>query len=195
MHGTYRALPPLVTRVLALLALAILIGAPAATGTARAGDCGYASIDQGGGASGGDNWAVAGDGAHCHAGPTHRPKPPPRPGPPPTSPSPPASSPPPRSATPKPAVQKPVVPESTPAPASSPTPTPRAPAPAPPAAKPEPKPKPTPSRTTEKPQPVTYPSYRAQPRKSPPRNGPSIVTLTLLITAPAVLAAAALRPR
>jgi hypothetical protein len=42
---------------------------------------------------------------------------------------------------------------------------------------------------------VAYPSYRAKPRKSPPRDGPSIVTLMLLITAPAVLAVAALRPR
>ncbi|MCX4672034.1 hypothetical protein OG453_36065 [Streptomyces sp. NBC_01381] len=45
------------------------------------------------------------------------------------------------------------------------------------------------------PAPVSYPSYRTAPRKTPPRSGPSLVSLTLLVTAPAVLAAAALRPR
>ncbi|GGV21159.1 hypothetical protein GCM10010245_35630 [Streptomyces spectabilis] len=40
-----------------------------------------------------------------------------------------------------------------------------------------------------------YPAYHTAPRKSPPRDGPSLVHLTLLITAPAVLAVAALRPR
>ncbi|MEV8022850.1 hypothetical protein AB0O76_42450 [Streptomyces sp. NPDC086554] len=42
---------------------------------------------------------------------------------------------------------------------------------------------------------MSYPSYRPAPRKAPPRSGPSLVSLTLLVTAPAVLAAAALRPR
>ncbi|MFG2502787.1 hypothetical protein ACGFSB_31830 [Streptomyces sp. NPDC048441] len=42
---------------------------------------------------------------------------------------------------------------------------------------------------------MSYPSYRTAPRKSPPPSGPSLVSLTLLITAPAVLAVAALRPR
>ncbi|WP_281292893.1 hypothetical protein [Streptomyces alboniger] len=42
---------------------------------------------------------------------------------------------------------------------------------------------------------MTYPSYNAPTRKRPPRDGPSLVSLTLLITAPAVLAVAALRPR
>ncbi|MEU4999255.1 MULTISPECIES: hypothetical protein [unclassified Streptomyces] len=42
---------------------------------------------------------------------------------------------------------------------------------------------------------MSYPSYRTAPRKTPPRSGPSLVSLTLLVTAPAVLAAAALRPR
>ncbi|MGW2228504.1 hypothetical protein [Streptomyces formicae] len=42
---------------------------------------------------------------------------------------------------------------------------------------------------------MTYPAYHAPPRKHPPRSGPSLVSLTLLITAPAVLAVAALRPR
>ncbi|WP_369216696.1 hypothetical protein, partial [Streptomyces flavofungini] len=71
MRGTYRAVPPLVTRVFALLALALLLGASSATGAAVAGDCAIASIDQSGGAPGGDNWAVAGDGAHCHTGRPH----------------------------------------------------------------------------------------------------------------------------
>ncbi|MFJ4774482.1 hypothetical protein ACIP88_36175 [Streptomyces uncialis] len=42
---------------------------------------------------------------------------------------------------------------------------------------------------------VTYPRYRPTVRRAQPRQGPSLVSLTLLITAPAVLAAAALRPR
>ncbi|WP_258022213.1 hypothetical protein [Streptomyces anatolicus] len=42
---------------------------------------------------------------------------------------------------------------------------------------------------------MTYPAYHAPSRNRPPRGGPSLVSLTLLITAPAVLAVAALRPR
>ncbi|MEU7583210.1 hypothetical protein AB0B50_37175 [Streptomyces sp. NPDC041068] len=42
---------------------------------------------------------------------------------------------------------------------------------------------------------MTYPAYRTPPRKRPARSGPSLVSLTLLVTAPAVLAVAALRPR
>ncbi|MFD0030135.1 hypothetical protein ACFVJK_17970 [Streptomyces sp. NPDC127172] len=42
---------------------------------------------------------------------------------------------------------------------------------------------------------MSYPAYRRAPRKAPPSGGPSLVSLTLLITAPAVLAVAALRPR
>ncbi|MFE5689092.1 hypothetical protein [Streptomyces sp. NPDC056512] len=61
-------------------------------------------------------------------------------------------------------------------------------APPPPAPKPTVRPKPSPT-------PVSYPEYRPAPRKAPPRGGPSLVSLTLLITAPAVLAVAALRPR
>ncbi|MEU6121602.1 hypothetical protein [Streptomyces sp. NPDC047123] len=45
------------------------------------------------------------------------------------------------------------------------------------------------------PTPVSYPEYETPTRKRPPRSGPSLVSLTLLITAPAVLAVAALRPR
>ncbi|MFE7244384.1 hypothetical protein [Streptomyces sp. NPDC057580] len=41
---------------------------------------------------------------------------------------------------------------------------------------------------------MAIPTYRKTPRKVP-RHGPSLVTLTLLITAPAVFAVAVLRPR
>ncbi|MFF4077813.1 hypothetical protein ACFYZN_00225 [Streptomyces sp. NPDC001777] len=44
------------------------------------------------------------------------------------------------------------------------------------------------------PRPVALPTYRKPPRKVP-RRGASLVTLTLLITAPAVFAVAVLRPR
>ncbi|WAL99379.1 hypothetical protein [Streptomyces sp. Je 1-369] len=72
MHGTPRALSPLVTRVLALVALALLLGASSAVGSASADACAYASVDQG--ATGGGTVAVAGDGADCYAGPTHPPE-------------------------------------------------------------------------------------------------------------------------
>ncbi|EFE79182.1 hypothetical protein K7395_34180 [Streptomyces filamentosus] len=45
-----------------------------------------------------------------------------------------------------------------------------------------------------KPRPVALPTYRKPTRKEP-RSGPSLVSLTLLITAPAVFAVAVLRPR
>ncbi|MFF3729134.1 hypothetical protein ACFYXM_02070 [Streptomyces sp. NPDC002476] len=41
---------------------------------------------------------------------------------------------------------------------------------------------------------MTYPDHR-RPSRKVPRHGPSLVTLTLLITAPAVFAVAVLRPR
>ncbi|MFI5995426.1 hypothetical protein ACIBAC_26730 [Streptomyces sp. NPDC051362] len=69
------------------------------------------------------------------------------------------------------------------------------PAPVPPP-RPTPKPEPTASaRPTPAPAPVSYPAYRPAPHKHQPRSGPSLVSFTLLITAPAVLAVAALRPR
>ncbi|MEV0503345.1 hypothetical protein AB0I84_37915, partial [Streptomyces spectabilis] len=58
-----------------------------------------------------------------------------------------------------------------------------------------PRPTPSPRRPDRAPEAVHYPAYHTAPRKSPPRDGPSLVHLTLLITAPAVLAVAALRPR
>lgn len=69
-------------------------------------------------------------------------------------------------------------------PAAEPTPKP-APKPVP-----EPHPAPRPSAT-----PVTYPSYRSHPVKHRVRGTTSPVTYVLLITAPAVVAVAALRPR
>ncbi|WP_306337611.1 hypothetical protein [Streptomyces sp. KL118A] len=177
--------------MLALLALALLLGASSAVGSASADDCAYASIDQGGSTSGG-TVVVAGDGADCHAGPTHRPKPPPPPPEPPPPPPPPPPTP--RAPEPPPPPPAPAPPKPTVRPAPPPPPPPaRAAAPAP-APKPEPKPKPS-VRPPKPPKRVTYPEYHAPPRKSPPRHGPSLVSLTLLVTAPAVLAVAALRPR
>ncbi|MER5400294.1 hypothetical protein [Streptomyces sp. NPDC002599] len=64
------------------------------------------------------------------------------------------------------------------------------------APRPAPKPAPTPSaRPAPAPVPVSYPAYRTPPHKHAPGGGPSLVSFTLLITAPAVLAVAALRPR
>ncbi|MGW0968071.1 hypothetical protein [Streptomyces sp. NPDC002516] len=63
-----------------------------------------------------------------------------------------------------------------------------------PAPKPPPPPPPSP-RPAPAPVPVSYPAYRTPPHKHAPRGGPSLVSFTLLITAPAVLAVAALRPR
>ncbi|MEU5473159.1 hypothetical protein [Streptomyces lydicus] len=100
--------------------------------------------------------------------PTHRaPAPaPPRPAPPPPPPPPPRTSPPP-----------------------PPPPTPHA--------RPRPAPPPPPARRTVRRPPSPAPVLpRSYVRAShPPRSGRSIVTTTLLITAPAVLAGAALRPR
>jgi outer membrane biosynthesis protein TonB len=59
---------------------------------------------------------------------------------------------------------------------------------------PKPKPKPTPTPTpsaTARPHVLAY----AGPPAGPPHEGASLVTLTLLITAPAILAVAALRPQ
>ncbi|MGW2088578.1 hypothetical protein [Streptomyces sp. NPDC001880] len=63
---------------------------------------------------------------------------------------------------------------------------------------PTPAPTPTPTRsarpTPPSPRPVALPAHRKPPRKAV-RHGTSLVTLTLLITAPAVFAVAVLRPR
>lgn len=42
---------------------------------------------------------------------------------------------------------------------------------------------------------MSYPAYRAPARRHSTRSGPSLVSLTLLVTVPALLAVAALRPR
>jgi hypothetical protein len=42
---------------------------------------------------------------------------------------------------------------------------------------------------------VSYPPYRVSVRKRTVRSGPSLVSFTLLVTVPAVIAVAALRPR
>ena len=64
---------------------------------------------------------------------------------------------------------------------------PKSPAPARP---PEPAPAPRPSAA-----PVTYPAYHATVRQRPSRGGQSPVTYVLLVTVPALIAVAALRPR
>ncbi|MFE7930072.1 hypothetical protein ACFU6S_15295 [Streptomyces sp. NPDC057456] len=55
---------------------------------------------------------------------------------------------------------------------------------------PPPKPTPRPSAT-----PVSYPAYHASRQQRPVRRGQSPVTYVLLVTVPAVIAVAALRPR
>ncbi|MET7657152.1 hypothetical protein [Streptomyces sp. NPDC005486] len=42
---------------------------------------------------------------------------------------------------------------------------------------------------------MSYPAHHASPRQRPVRHGQSPVTYVLLITVPAVIAVAALRPR
>lgn len=186
VHGPQRTRSALVIRVLALLTLTWIIGgAPASAAVADS--CAYASI----GPDGTDAVAVAG-GDLCTISP-----PPPSPTPPPTPKPPP---PPPPAPPPKPRPKPPPPP-----PPASPTPRPPAVAPPPrpappPARKPKPTPTPTPSPTPKaRPEPsatpVSYPAYHAPTRKHSPRSGPSLVSLTLLVTVPALLAVAALRPR
>lgn len=153
-------------------------------------DCAVASIGQG---DGGSSVAVAGEG-RCGAvvtepepepEPAPPPPPPPRPPAPPPPPTPPPPPPPPPAPAPAPTVPAPAVPVPPPAPTPEPEPEPE-----PEAAPPRPTVRPTPPP----PAPVALPSYRKPPRKQP-RSGPSLVSLTLLITAPAVFAVAVLRPR
>lgn len=189
VHGPQRTRSALVIRVLALLTLTWIIGgAPASAAVADS--CAYASI----GPDGTDAVAVAGGDLCTISPPPPSPTPPPVPKPPP----PPPPAPPPR---PRPKPPPPVPPP--PPPPASPTPRPPAVAPPPrPAPPPAPKPTPTPTpspthKARPKPSatPVSYPAYRAPTRKHSPRSGPSLVSLTLLVTVPALLAVAALRPR
>ncbi|MET7781889.1 MULTISPECIES: hypothetical protein [Streptomyces] len=186
MHGPQRTRSALVIRVLALLTLTWIIGgAPASAAVADS--CAYASI----GPDGTDAVAVAG-GDLCTISPpppsptpppTPKPPPPPPPAPPPKPRPKPPPPPPPASPTPRPpAVAPPPRPAPPPAPKPKPTPT--------PTPSPTPKARPKPSAT-----PVSYPAYHAPTRKHSPRSGPSLVSLTLLVTVPALLAVAALRPR
>ncbi|MFE3082268.1 hypothetical protein ACFXGM_02145 [Streptomyces albidoflavus] len=177
-------------RPFCLVAVACLAWLLTAPPPAHASDCGYASIGDGGES----NVSVSTDG-DCSAGPL-----PPTPAPTPT-PKPPASEPPPPPPPPAPA-PRPEPPKAVEPPARPAPPAPPPPAPAPPAPPPKPRPTPTPESSptpsaTPSPsvKPVVYPAYRPPARRTQPRHGPSLVSLTLLITAPAVLAVAALRPR
>ncbi|MCF0088813.1 hypothetical protein [Streptomyces griseoaurantiacus] len=63
------------------------------------------------------------------------------------------------------------------------------------AAKPRPKPRATPPPAPPSAKPVSYPAYHPPAQRHRVRSSTSPVTFMLLITAPAVLAVAALRPR
>ncbi|WP_343242168.1 hypothetical protein [Streptomyces sp. SID9727] len=167
-------------RLAAALALTWLLTAPT---PASADSCAYASIGE---EDGGTAVVISGDG-DCFAGPEPEPTPTPTP-----KPKPPPPPPPP----PKPAPPPPPPPPPPPAPEPEPAPPPPPPPPPPPAPKPAPKPKPSPSPSV-RPSPsvhVALPAYRRPVRKTPQRHT-SLVTLTLMITAPAVFAVAVLRPR
>ncbi|MGW1805351.1 hypothetical protein [Streptomyces sp. NPDC002078] len=182
MHGPEVTRCAPAARVLALVALTwTLVGCPA--GTASADACAYAST----GPDGMVAVAYAGD---------HWPPPPlcPTPTPPPPTPTP---SPPPPPPPPKPK------PKPTPRPAPKPTPRPRPPArpaPAPPAPRPTPppalpptpKPKPAPQPSVT---PVRYPAYHPHRTAHVAPGHTTPVTYVLLITVPAIVAVAALRPR
>lgn len=197
VHGPEPTQTAFIARVLTLTALTwLLVGAPAGVATADA--CAYASTGPDG------TQAVAVAGSLSWPTPPACPKPTPPPPPPsppcptptPTPTPPPAPSPPPAPKPPPPRPKptpKPVPPPpphpAAPRPAAPPPPPPPAPVP-PPAPKPSPKPTPHPSAA-----PVSYPRYRAPAPHTPRHDGPSPLTFVLLITAPAAIAVAALRPR
>ncbi|MFE2759309.1 hypothetical protein [Streptomyces halstedii] len=166
-----------IRRLAAVAALLWLLSAPA---PAAGDDCAVASIGQG---DQGSSVAVSGAGG-CEAflgEPEPEPSPPPPPAPPPPPPPRPAPPPPPPPPSPPPPTAPPV---------RSPEPPPPPPAPPPPS----PSPSPTVRPSAPSPRPVALPAYRKPPRKVP-RPGSSLVSTTLLITAPAVFAVAVLRPR
>lgn len=144
--------------------------------------------------------SAAGDGG-CTPPPAPPPPPSPEPSPPPPSPAPPPPPPaptpaPPPPEPPPPPKPSPPAPRAAPRPSPRPTPPPPAPVPAPPPA-PAPSPSPPPSPTpSARPVPsvVALPAYR-RPHRQVHDSGTSLVTLTLMITAPAVFAVAVLRPR
>lgn len=189
----------LLARPLAALALVWLLAAPV---PAAADSCAYATTGPDGSNT---SVAVVGPGA-C----SPRPTPPPPPSPRPTTPAPrptPEPPPPPVTAPPPPPVRT-----TTPAPPPAATPTaprPRPASPAPPtpsateqperapaAAPPPPAPAPPPTVRPRPPAagPVALPHYRRTSRPQP-KGSTSVVTMTLVIIAPAVLATAILRPR
>lgn len=195
-------------RVLALLTLTWALIGPTA-GVAEADACAYASA----GPDGAQAVAVAGSPTWPTFPPCPKPEPPSPPPPTPTPPEPPCTPTPPPDPTPTP-TQKPPKPTPTPTPEPPPPPPPPpAPAPQPAAPRPRPTPPPTPAPTpdptptpTRKPPPrpapapsatpVTYPAYHhAKAPDRPTHSTTSPVIYVLLITAPAVVAVAALRPR
>lgn len=195
-------------RVLTLLALTWALVGPTA-GVAEADACAYASV----GPDGAEVVAVAGSLTWPTPPPCPKPEPTPTP-PPPEPPCTPTPTPEPTPPKPPP-TRKPPKPRPTPTPAPEPpppTPPPPPPAPRPaaprprftppPAPPPAPAPKPTPTRTPPAPAPgpsatpVTYPAYHhAKAPDRPSHSTTSPVIYVLLITAPAVVAVAALRPR
>lgn len=144
--------------------------------------------------------AVAGSGV-CTPPPTPPPSPEPTPPPPsPTPPPPPSPTPEPEPSPapePPPPPPKPRPPAPRALPPPTPRPTPRTPVPAPPPPSPKPSPSPPPSPTPSAhptARVVALPAYR-KPHRQVHDSGTSLVTLTLMITAPAVFAVAVLRPR
>lgn len=201
VHGPEPTRSAVAAGALALVcAVWIVVAGPAGVATADA--CAYAST----GPDGTEAVAVAGSpaaGGLAWPGkppppvcPVPTPTPPPEPTPPP-KPPPPKPPPKPRptpTRTPEPAPPRPAprpeppppAPPVAPRPLPTPTPTP------PPAPRPKPKPTPTPSPSAT---PVSYPAYHAEPRPRSAGGGSSPVTYVLLITVPALVAVAALRPR
>lgn len=208
VQGPQRTRSALALRLSALLALTwLLTGAP--SGTAVADACAYATV--GPDSAGAVAVAIGGYGS-CEPEPPTPPSPTPTPTPTPSCPPEPTPTPdPPPTPTPRPTPTPDPAPDPPPAPKPTPTPPPRpAPPPPPPpppppvteAARPVPRPTPTPkpkpgpsTRPEISPTPVSYPPYRAPSHSGTKRSGPSLVSLALLVTVPAVFAAAALRPR
>ncbi|MFI6562323.1 hypothetical protein [Streptomyces sp. NPDC050534] len=192
MHGPETTQTTIKTRALALALLTwLLVGVPA--GTARADACAYASA----GPDGTQAVAVTGDLPWPMPPECTTPPPPPTPTPTPT-PTPPPPPPPPKP-TPEPTPK----PKPPPPPAPSPRPAPPRPSARPtPPPPPPPAPTPTPTLTPTvkhvrhpSAAPVAYPHYRAPVRARPTHSSTSPIVFVLLITAPAVIAVAALRAR